>query len=149
MARQQGWLALLLALVISSFLLCIRLPFQLGLDLRGGSQLTLEVQSVDATKKVSSADIEAVQSVLDRRVNGLGVAESSLRTIGTNQLILELPGEQEPSKAARGLGKTALLEFRSQKPGTKLEMQKYQRLRNQYRNIALFSENSKSKKLTY
>ncbi len=146
MARQQGWLALLLALVISSFLLCIRLPFQLGLDLRGGSQLTLEVQSVNPSAKVSSQDLEAVQSVLDRRVNGLGVAESSLRTIGTNQLILELPGEQEPSKAARVLGKTALLEFRSQKPGTRMEMQKYQRLRNQYRNIALLAENSGNKK---
>ncbi len=146
MARQQGWLALLLALVISAVLLCIQLPFQLGLDLRGGSQLTLEVQSVNPLEKVGSEDLEAVQSVLDRRVNGLGVAESSLRTIGTNQLILELPGEQEPSKAARVLGKTALLEFRSQKPGTKVEMQKYQRLRNKYRNIALFAEASGNKK---
>ena len=77
MARQQGWLALLLALVISAFLLCIRLPFQLGLDLRGGSQLTLQVQPVNPLEKVSSGDLEAVQSVLDRRVNGLGVAESS------------------------------------------------------------------------
>ncbi len=147
MARQQGWLALLLAIVISAFLLCLRLPFQLGLDLRGGSQLTLEVQAVNPEKKISSGDLEAVQSVLDRRVNGLGVAESSLRTIGTNQLILELPGEQEPSKAARVLGKTALLEFRAQKPGTKLEMQKYQRLRNQYRNIVLSVETFGNKKI--
>ncbi len=140
MARQQGWIALLLALVITSFLLCINLPFQLGLDLRGGSQLTLEVQPVTSTDNVKSEQLEAVLSVLDRRVNGLGVAESSLRTIGTNQLILELPGEQEPSKAARVLGKTALLEFRAQKAGTKVEMQKYQRLRNQFKNIILIDE---------
>ena len=144
MARQQGWFALLLALVISAFLLCINLPFQLGLDLRGGSQLTLEVQPINISEKVNSEQLEAVQLVLDRRVNGLGVAESSLRTVGSDQLILELPGEQEPSRAARVLGKTALLEFRAQRAGTRIEMQRLQRLRSQLRGIVSYKENFKS-----
>ncbi len=136
MARQQGWFALLLALVISAFLLCISLNFQLGLDLRGGSQLTLEVQPLNSSEQIKPDQLEAVQSVLDKRVNGLGVAESSLRTMGTNQLVLELPGEQEPSRAARVLGKTALLEFRAQKKDTKDEMQRLQRIRSQIRSIS-------------
>ena len=144
MARQQGWFALLLALVISACLLCINLPFQLGLDLRGGSQLTLEVQPINISEKVNSEQLEAVQLVLDRRVNGLGVAESSLRTVGSDQLILELPGEQEPSRAARVLGKTALLEFRAQRSGTRIEMQRLQRLRSQLRGIVSYKENFKS-----
>lgn len=144
MARQQGWFALLLALVISAFLLCINLPFQLGLDLQGGSQLTLEVQPINISEKVNSEQLEAVQLVLDRRVNGLGVAESSLRTVGSDQLILELPGEQEPSRAARVLGKTALLEFRAQRAGTRIEMQRLQRLRSQLRGIVSYKENFKS-----
>ena len=144
MARQQGWFALLLALVISACLLCINLPFQLGLDLRGGSQLTLEVQPINISEKVNSEQLEAVQLVLDRRVNGLGVAESSLRTVGSDQLILELPGEQEPSRAARVLGKTALLEFRAQRAGTRTEMQRLQRLRSQLRGIVSYKENFKS-----
>ena len=144
MARQQGWFALLLALVISAFLLCINLPFQLGLDLRGGSQLTLEVQPINISEQITSEQLEAVQLVLDRRVNGLGVAESSLRTVGSDQLILELPGEQEPSRAARVLGKTALLEFRAQRAGTRIEMQRLQRLRSQLRGIVSYKENFKS-----
>ena len=144
MARQQGWFALLLALVISAFLLCINLPFQLGLDLRGGSQLTLEVQPINIAEQVTSEQLEAVKLVLDRRVNGLGVAESSLRTVGSDQLILELPGEQEPSRAARVLGKTALLEFRAQRAGTRTEMQRLQRLRSQLRGIVSYKENFKS-----
>ena len=144
MARQQGWFALLLALVISAFLLCINLPFQLGLDLRGGSQLTLEVQPNNISEKVNSEQLEAVQLVLDRRVNGLGVAESSLRTVGSDQLILELPGEQEPSRAARVLGKTALHEFRAQRTGTRIEMQRLQRLRSQLRGIVSYKENFKN-----
>ncbi|ABX08647.1 protein translocase subunit SecD [Prochlorococcus marinus] len=137
MARQQGWFALLLALVIASCSVCFSQPFQLGLDLRGGSQLTLEVQPTKDFPQIKDEQVEAVKAVLDRRVNSLGVSESTLQTIGTNQLILELPGEQEPSRAARVLGKTALLEFRAQKEGTKTEMKRLQSLRSVLRNIAI------------
>ncbi len=148
MFRQQGWLALLLALIIAALSVCINLPFQLGLDLRGGSQLTLEVQPTDVIKEISAEQVEAVKSVLDRRVNNLGVTEANLQTIGSKQLILELPGEQEPSKAARVLGKTALLEFRAQKPGTKDLMKTLQGLRLQVRNymnsISAINDNNQS-----
>ncbi len=118
MARQQGWFALILALVIAASFVFFQFPLQLGLDLRGGSQLTLEVQPTKEITKIQPEQVEAVKAVLDRRVNGLGVADSNLQTVGSSQLLLELPGEQDPSKAARILGKTALLEFRSQKVGT-------------------------------
>ena len=51
------------------------------------------------------------------------MAESTLQVVGSDQLVLQLPGEQDPSQAARVLGSTALLEFRAQKPGTEKEMQ--------------------------
>ena len=108
MARQQGWFALILALAIAAVSVIGSFPLELGLDLKGGSQLTLEVQPAGEINNVRSEQLQAVKAVLDRRVNGLGVSESSLRTVGSNQLILELPGEQEPSRAARVLGKTAL-----------------------------------------
>ncbi len=135
MARQQGWFALILALAISATAVCISYPLQLGLDLRGGSQLTLEVQATDEIPRVKTEQVEAVKAVLDRRVNGLGVAESTLQTIGDDQLVLELPGEQDPSRAARVLGETALLEFRAQKVDTEQQMQSLRRLRSQARAI--------------
>ena len=92
MARQQGWFALILALAIASMAVLSSFPLQLGLDLRGGSQLTLEVQPSGEITKVRSEQLEAVKAVLDRRVNGLGVAESTLQTVGENQLVLQLPG---------------------------------------------------------
>ena len=45
MTRPQGWLALILALAIGSLLVLRSLPLSLGLDLRGGSQLT-EIQPI-------------------------------------------------------------------------------------------------------
>lgn len=84
-----------------------------------------------AIKTVKREQLEAVKEVLDRRVNGLGVAESTLQTIGEDQLVLQLPGEQDPTRAAKVFGTTALLEFRSQKPGTEKEMQGLLRLKRQ------------------
>ena len=123
MARQQGWLALILALAIASAALVLNVPPPLGLDLQGGSQLTLQVMPSGAIKKVEKEQLEAVKEVLDRRINGLGVSEATLQTVGNDQLVLQLPGEQDPSRAAKVLGTTALLEFRAQKPGTEGEMQ--------------------------
>ena len=134
MPRQQGWFALVLALAIAACSVYLTFPLQLGLDLKGGSQLTLEIQPTEEIERVNSEQVEAVKVVLDRRVNGLGVAESTLQTIGTNQLLLELPGEQDPSKASRILGKTALLEFRTQKPGTDQALRKLRTLRFEFNN---------------
>ncbi len=135
MARQQGWFALILALAIAAGSVLASFPLQLGLDLRGGSQLTLEVQPSGEITKVNAEQLEAVKAVLDRRVNGLGVAESTLQTVGDNQLVLQLPGVTDPSRAARVLGSTALLEFRAQKPGTEEELRSLIQLRAQLKSI--------------
>jgi len=90
------------------------------LDLQGGSQLTLQI--IKEEGKVTRDELEAVKSVIDKRVNNLGVSESNLQTLGGDQLILELPGEQNPLVASRVLGKTALLEFRTQKEGTSSDL---------------------------
>jgi len=94
------------------------------LDLQGGSQLTLQI--IKEEGNVTSDELEAVNSVIDRRVNNLGVSESNLQTLGRDQLILELPGEQNPLVASRVLGKTALLEFRTQKEGTSTDLKTLQ-----------------------
>ena len=138
MARQQGWFALILALAIAAGALLFSwntpetpLGQRLGLDLRGGSQLTLQVLPAGAIKSVQKEQLDAVKEVLDRRINGLGVAESTLQTVGNDQLVLQLPGEQDPTRAAKVLGTTALLEFRAQKPGTEQRMQELLGLKRQ------------------
>ncbi len=131
MARQQGWFALILALAIAAGALLASFPLQLGLDLRGGSQLTLQVLPSGRIKTVEKEQLEAVKDVLERRINGLGVAESTLQTVGNDELVLQLPGEQDPSRAAKVLGTTALLEFRVQKSGTEAEMQGLLKLKRQ------------------
>lgn len=144
MARQQGWFALILALAIAAGAVLASFPLQLGLDLKGGSQLTLQVLPAGAIKQVSSEQLEAVKDVLDRRINGLGVAESTLQTVGDDQLVLQLPGEQDPSRAAKVLGTTALLEFRAQRSGTEEEMSGLLKLKRQAQAVLAQSRQSGS-----
>ena len=88
MKRRLGWLFFIVFLLAFSIYLLINFPLQQGLDLRGGSQLTLEL--IKNEGNVSSDELESVKAVLDKRVNNLGVSESNLQTLGSNQLILEL-----------------------------------------------------------
>jgi len=122
MARQQWMFPVIVVLAILSGWYSFTTPPRLGLDLRGGSQLTLQVLPSGDIKQVSREQLEAVKEVLDRRINGLGVAESTFQTVGDDQLMLQMPDTQNPSEAARVLGKTALLEFAAQRPGTEEEM---------------------------
>jgi len=148
MGRKNYWFLVVIILAVLSIFICTKIPFQLGLDLRGGSQLTLEVQPTEEITKITPNEIEGVKAVLDKRVNGLGVSDSQLQTIGTNQLLLELPGEQDPSGAAKVLGETAQLEFRIQKKGTEPQLRDLQGQRNSVESIIkLLDENNNSAQL--
>ena len=149
MGRKNYWFLVLIILGVLSIFICTNIPFQLGLDLRGGSQLTLEVQPTEEITKITTNEMEGVKAVLDKRVNGLGVSDSQLQTVGTNQLLLELPGEQDPSGAAKVLGETALLEFRLQKVGTESQLKDLQSKRNRVESIIqLLDKNKNSAQLT-
>ena len=147
MARQQGWFALILAFAIAAAAVLSSFPLQLGLDLRGGSQLTLEVQPAGEITTIGAEQMEAVKAVLDRRVNGLGVAESTLQTVGDDQLVLQLPGVTDPTRAADVLGSTALLEFKAQKEGTQEEVQSLRQLRGQLQSVLATRSDDDASKL--
>ena len=147
MQRRQGWLFFIIFLLAFSIYLLINFPFQLGLDLKGGSQLTLELVSPE-DENITSEQLQSVKAVLDKRVNNLGVSESNLQTLGTNQLVLELPGEQDPLIASRVIGKTALLEFRTQSPDSSSRLKKLQFQRLQITNLIKTYINLNKKKIT-
>ena len=148
MSRKNYWFLVIIIFAVLSIFICTNIPFQLGLDLRGGSQLTLEVKPTEEVTKITVNEMEGVKAVLEKRVNGLGVSDSQLQTVGTNQLLLELPGEQDPSGAAKVLGETALLEFRIQKKGTETQLRDLQTQRNSVESIIrLLEEKNNSAQL--
>jgi preprotein translocase subunit SecD len=118
MAKYQAWLGLILAFTVAAVVVITQVPTRLGLDLRGGSQLTLQVKPTATIANVGDREMEAVQSVVEGRVNGLGVSEALVQQLGNNQLLIQLPGVSDPEQAERVLGGTAQLEFRAQRQGT-------------------------------
>ncbi|OLP19984.1 protein-export membrane protein SecD [Leptolyngbya sp. 'hensonii'] len=118
MQRQQSLIVLILVLVMAAILVIVRIPAKLGLDLQGGSQLTLQVKPTEDVKEIDTRVMEAVQKVVEGRINGLGVSEAVVQTVGQSQLIIQLPGVNDPQQAERVLGGTAQLEFRKQRPGS-------------------------------
>jgi len=123
MARQRLILLFIAALVIGALVVVWKIPTQLGLDLRGGSQLTIQVKPTEQVKEIKPDDLDAVRRVIEGRVNGLGVSEPLVLTAGNNQIIVQLPGVNDPIQAERVLGGTAQLDFRKQKPGTEARLQ--------------------------
>ncbi|WP_310418889.1 protein translocase subunit SecD [Chamaesiphon sp. OTE_8_metabat_110] len=118
MQKQRVILGLILVLVIAAITLLVNKPMRLGLDLQGGSQLTIQIKPTKDRPTISDQDISAVQKVIENRINGLGVSEALIQSAGNNQILVQLPGVNDPQQAERVLGGTAQLEFREQKAGT-------------------------------
>ncbi|MEM9005476.1 MAG: protein translocase subunit SecD [Cyanobacteria bacterium P01_F01_bin.86] len=123
MGRQRLLIVLILGLAIAAIIVITQIPTRLGLDLRGGTQLTLLVQPTEKIPQITDRDMEGVQRVISGRINELGVSETSVQLLGNNQLLIQLPGVSDPEQAKRVLGETAQLEFRAQKTGTEQQFQ--------------------------
>jgi preprotein translocase subunit SecD len=87
-----------------------RFPVRQGLDLQGGLQVVLEAQPV-AGQTLDSETLEGTRTTIERRVNGLGVSEPFIQVRGNDQIIVELPGVDDPQQAVDVVQQTALLEI--------------------------------------
>lgn len=118
MQKQRFTLGAIVILAIAAIAVLVNLDLKLGLDLRGGSQLTLQVQPTAEIQQITPDDLLAVRRVIENRINGLGVSEAVVQTVGSDGLSVQLPGVNDPEQAERVLGNTARLEFRAQAPDT-------------------------------
>jgi protein-export membrane protein, SecD/SecF family len=122
MQKQQSTLALIFVLIIAAITVIVTIPTRLGLDLQGGSQLTIQVKTTPTIPKIDQGMLEAVRRIVENRVNGLGVSEALVQTVGEDQILVQLPGVNDPQQAERVLGGTAKLDFREQLPGTEAQL---------------------------
>ncbi len=87
-----------------------RTETKLGLDLKGGVHVVLQARPAPG-QKVDSEVLSGLRDTIERRVNGLGVSEPIIQTQGSDKIVVELPGVQDPEQAVRVLKQTALLEL--------------------------------------
>lgn len=81
---------------------------KLGIDLQGGTRVTLTARTPDGSTP-SQDSLRRAQEIIETRVNGLGVSGSEVVIDGDN-LVITVPGDD--SAQARTLGQTARLYIR-------------------------------------
>jgi len=82
----------------------------LGLDLKGGTQVLLEVDLPEG-QEVESGAMTTAKVIVEQRVNGLGVSEPNVQLQGDTRMIVELPGVSNPDQAINTIRSTGQLEF--------------------------------------
>ena len=88
-----------------------QVPLKKGLDLQGGMHLTL---SVDQSKQAVANPGEALDralKVVRTRIDQFGVSEPVVQKLGTDRIIVELPGISDERRATDVVQKAAFLQF--------------------------------------
>ncbi len=94
-----------------------QMKINLGLDLQGGIHLEYKADMSQIGDDQVSDAMQAVQDVIERRVNAYGVAEPVIYTSksgGENRLIVELAGVKDINEAKNLIKETPFLEFKEQ-----------------------------------
>src|SRR6185312_868863 len=90
----------------------VQQKIHLGLDLQGGARLLLQLYPTADVPQITSQVQAQTREVIDRRINGLGVAEPSISNVGTDRILVELPNVKNPDQAEQVLKQVAVLDYK-------------------------------------
>src|SRR4051794_16507771 len=119
MGTRRGHIFVLLfvvGLVAISAIVIAGKETKLGLDLQGGLELVYEGQPTGTGTEVSGEDIEDSISIIEQRINKLGVSEPEVARLGTENISVSLPGITDANRAAEQVGSTAQLYYYDWEP---------------------------------
>ncbi|GAA1752584.1 hypothetical protein GCM10009681_24370 [Luedemannella helvata] len=87
-----------------------KLEPRLGLDLVGGTTVTLTATNLEGGGAPKADQMEEARRIIESRVNGLGVAEAEVVVEGDNHIVISIPGENRDD--VKQVGTPAQLRFR-------------------------------------
>jgi preprotein translocase subunit SecD len=90
------------------------LSIRRGLDLQGGTSITLKADMKDIPESSRLEALDSAKSVIEKRINFFGVSEPVVQTSraeGDYRIIVEIPGVTDTSAAINLIGRTAKLTF--------------------------------------
>ena len=108
MRRPLLFLMMVVGLVAASVVAIALRPATLGLDLQGGVEVVLQGQP-SAASEVTDESIDRSIEIIRSRVDAFGVAEPEIQRQGDDQIIVSLPGVDDPSRVVNDLIKPAQL----------------------------------------
>jgi len=101
------------------------IPFKLGLDLQGGTQLIYEADLTNIEEKDRLTTMDGLKDIIERRVNLFGVQEPVVQVQQSSnnayKLLVELPGVKDISEAIKMIGQTPFLEFKEERDKNETE----------------------------
>ena len=109
--RFRFWLVILVILAATAFVYFYRGGLNLGLDLKGGAHIVLQAKDTPENP-LRDDSIDRLLAVLRNRIDQYGVAEPIIQKSGSDRIIVDLPGIQDPAAALELIGRTAQMDFR-------------------------------------
>jgi len=105
---------LIVVVALAVFSIMMFMPPQekinMGLDIQGGVSVVMTAKTT-SDEVPSSEQMEAAVAVLQNRVNALGASEATVQQQGTNQILVQIPGIDDPQAAIETIGQVGYLEF--------------------------------------
>ncbi|HEY8169240.1 MAG TPA: protein translocase subunit SecD [Candidatus Limnocylindrales bacterium] len=83
---------------------------RLGLDLQGGLQGEYQAITEDGSAPTTE-QMETIRGIIESRVNATGVAEPIVQTVGSDRVVVDLPGASEQQEIRQLIGATGRLDF--------------------------------------
>ncbi|MFE0464857.1 protein translocase subunit SecD [Kitasatospora sp. NPDC058965] len=115
---RDGYPARALALILVVTVGLVALMFgtghrtpRLGIDLAGGTSITLTATSKDKAA-INQTNMDTAVNIIQKRVNAFGVSEAEVQTQGNDNIIVNIPKGTNSQQAAEQVGTTAKLYFR-------------------------------------
>ena len=117
---RNDWLRLGSILLIVFGALALLYPFwpldetgiNLGLDLQGGARLVLQPEGIEQMDNDQKRDtLDRIITILNNRIDQYGLANAEIKRLGTERILVNLPGAKDPGEARNLIGQTAILRF--------------------------------------
>lgn len=132
MVKFFGAVIIILA-VFLTFIYPLANSIKQGLDLQGGTHIVLEAEDTPDAP-VTEDSLNRAVSIVERRINEMGLTEPIVQKEGARRIIVELPGEKNPEKAIETIGKTAVMEFKDESGTTRMGGQDLKTAKEQIEN---------------
>ena len=118
--RRKVFAVLIVLLLVASWLISVfglgkdfgNLGKQLkyGLDINGGVYVLLEADTKETGTELAGI-MNQTKSVLENRVNAMGISEAQVSIEGEKRIRVEMPGVEDAEEAISQIGRTAQLQF--------------------------------------
>jgi SecD/SecF fusion protein len=110
--QRNGFILLLVAGLLAASVFAIGTQkTRLGLDLKGGVELTYQGLPTKQTPTVTQDALQRAVDIMRERIDQLGVSEPEIQTLGGNEIDVGLPAVKDFARAEKQVGTTAQLAF--------------------------------------